>query len=116
MNNTKKFERELLQERKYTEVCKKNHEVIENKYIEIFGKENYDSNLKSTKENILKHYKLMNNIPHVVKTKKIKTVEQVESQENYILPFVVRKLFSYFESKGLDMENIQQFLELCKSN
>lgn len=117
MNYTKKFERELLQERKYKEVCRENHELIENKYIEIFGKENYDSNLKSAKENILKHYKLMNSIPHVVKTKKIRTVEEVERQEDYIyiLPFVERKLFSHFESKGLEIGNIEQFLELCKS-
>ena len=51
MNYTKKFERELLQERKYKEVCRENHELIENKYIEIFGKENYDSLIQNDSNN-----------------------------------------------------------------
>ena len=102
MENNTKFERELLQERKYKEVCNVNHNLIENKYIEVFGIENYKSIKENTKNAILNHYKILK--------------KKVEIQEDYlfILPYAVRQLFSHFSKKGLMIENIEQFLEYCK--
>lgn len=102
MKNLRRFERELLQEGKYKEVCNENHNLIENKYIEVFGIENYKSTKENTKNSILNHYKTLK--------------KNIEIQEDYlfILPYAVRQLFLHFSKKGLMIENMEQFLEYCK--
>lgn len=102
MKNLRRFERELLQEGKYKEVCNENHNLIENKYIEIFGIENYKSTKENAKNSILNHYKILK--------------KNIEIQEDYlfILPYAVRQLFLHFSKKGLMIENMEQFLEYCK--
>ena len=116
MEKLNKFE-ERLRYGACKKTCEKNHIIIENKYIEIFGKEDYERRREETQKSLYSHYKILNSNPQIVKSGKNKTIEQFESEPDYlhILPYIKTQLIYYFKKQGLEIQDIKHFLQLCQN-
>lgn len=117
MENLNKFEKAFLGYKTGKRVCKKYHEIIENKYIKIWGREDYETRKKRTQESLHRHYKyISNNLEHYPKVNR-KILEKFESEPDYlhILPGITMSLFYYFKKQGIEIQNIEHFIELCEN-
>lgn len=116
MEKLNKFERAFVENKTGKRVCEKNHEIIENKYVEIFGKEDYETKKQTAQKDLYNHYKILNSNPQIVKLGKYKTLEQFESEPNYlhILPYIKKKLFLYFKEQRIEIQNVEHFITLCQ--
>lgn len=116
MENLNKFEERFLQKGACKKTCVNNHTIIENKYIEIFGKEDYERKKEELQNSLYNHYKILNNNPQIVKLGKYKTLEQFESEEEYlhILPYIKKQLVYYFKKQGIEIQSIKHFIQLCQ--
>lgn len=117
MEKLNKFEKAFVEYKTGKRMCKKYHKIIEDKYIKIFGKEDYETRKEETQKGLYNHYKILNSDIQVVKAKRCKTLEQFESEPEYlhILPYVKKKVFEYFKEQGIEIQNIEHFIELCKN-
>ena len=100
----------------FKRICNKNHKIIENKYIEIFGIEDYTKKKDETQKSLYNHYKILNNVAQKNGNIKFKTLEQFESEPDYlhILPYIRTQLFYHFKNQGIEINDIEQFLKLCQ--
>lgn len=109
-----KFE-ENMSEGTYKKEYEKNHTIIERKYMQIFGEETYQRKKEETQQLLYNHYKLLNSKTQIVKQKRHKTLEQFESEPDYlhILPYIKMQLIYYFKEQGIELQSVEQFLKLC---
>ncbi len=100
----------------YKEICEQNHEIIENKYFEIFGKEDYEIKKEQLQKSMCNRVNIFNNLKYVKSNEKHKTVEEIlsEPQWLHILPYVRKQVLHYFKKQGHKVENIEQYLKLCQ--
>lgn len=117
MEKLNKFERAFVEYKTGKRVCKKYHEIIEDKYIKIWGKEDYETRKEKIQNDLHKRYKFINShLEYYPKVDK-KILEKFEKEPDYlhILPSIVRTLFYYFKKQGIEIYNAEHFIELCKN-
>lgn len=115
MKNVNNFENDLIYKGAYNNICEENYKLLINKYIKLYGEEKFEKIKKDIKNNLLSHYKILNNNKSVSKMKKFKTVEEIENAEDYtiILPYIKKQLLLHFKDRGIEIQNINQFIKLC---